>query len=77
MRESGHTITKARPTISDVEIGPKERLSSESQRLSPMTNTSPFGTVSRPEVLGAVAVGRNIGLLEWVIVDGDRRRSKR
>ena len=34
---SGHTTATARPTINDFGIGPKNRLSSESVRLSPMT----------------------------------------
>ncbi len=34
---SGQTTATARPTISDFGMGPKNRLSSESVRLSPIT----------------------------------------
>jgi len=47
MRFSGQMIAKARPMMEDFATGPNWRLSSDWQRLSPITNTSLPGTFQR------------------------------
>ena len=42
----GQTRTKARPTMWSSSMGPKDRLSRESPRLSPMTQMQPSGMVT-------------------------------
>ena len=44
MRVSGQILSTTRPTMSDPGMGPKNRLSWESDRLSPMTKYSLGGT---------------------------------
>ncbi len=46
MRLHGQTVTKARPMTDESGMGPKRRLSEESQRLSPITKASSAGTVT-------------------------------
>ena len=47
-RHSRHTFQTARPTMVAIGTAPNTRLSSESLRLSPMTQTWPADTVTGP-----------------------------